>query len=278
MKAGAAETESDGPDGQNHQLRSRLRELYFGHTQIALRFQGVLFVLDLAIVGFFIFSQFIHDPAWFWIVDACIAAFLAADMLARWYALGTLRRWLIYPSTWADLVVLATLVVPAFANLGFLRILRLWTLVHRERFWNVLGGGRWDDTHVEDLTRAIVTLIVFVFIAAGLTQALFLGDHPKLNNFIDAVYFVVTSLTTTGYGDIIIDTGLGRVFSVILMLTGISLFFSIAQKAFAPPVKISRCTGCGLDRHDLDARHCKACGAELGPALRARARRARGSR
>ena len=82
-----------------HKIRSRLRELYYGHTQTALNFQGVLFVLDVAIVGFFIFSEFIRDPAWFWVVDVCIAAFLALDMIAKWYALGTTRRWLLYPST-----------------------------------------------------------------------------------------------------------------------------------------------------------------------------------
>lgn len=259
-----------------HPLRSKLRELYYGHTQTALRFQGVLLVLDVAIVGFFIFSQFIRDPAWFWLVDACIAVFLALDMFAKLHALGTIKRWMRYPSTWADIIVLATLVIPLFANLGFLRILRLWTLVHRERFWNVLGGGRWDDTHIEDITQAVATLVTFIFLAAGVTQALFLRQHPELNNFVDAIYFVVSSLTTTGYGDIALDTAWGRLFSVGLMITGISLFISIAQKTVATPKKIVRCEECGLDRHDVDARHCKVCGSTLGPRLRGRARGARG--
>lgn len=259
-------------------LRSNLRELYYGHTERALRFQGLLLLLDVIIVGFFIFSQFIHDLAWFWIVDICIATFLAADMLAKLHALGTLRRWLLYPATWADLVVLATLIIPSFANFGFLRILRLWGVVQSERFWNVLARGRFDDTHVEELTKSIVTLFTFVFVAAGVTQALFLGQHPKLNNFVDAIYFVVTSLTTTGYGDITIDTALGRAFSVALMIAGISLFFSIAQKVFAPPQKIVACSACGLDRHDPDAQFCKVCGDRLTGPLRGRARKARGTR
>lgn len=259
-----------------HPLRSHLRELYYGHTEGAIRFQAILFILDIAIVGFFIFSQFITDPAWFWVVDVFIAVFLAVDMLARLFALGTLKRWLLYPSTWADLVVLATFIVPVFGNLGFLRILRLWTLVHRERFWNVLGGGRFDDTHVEDVTQAVFTLITFIFITAGIAQALFRGEHPELNNFFDAMYFVVTSLTTTGYGDITLDSPLGRLFSIGLMIAGISLFISIAQKVVSQPKKIVRCEGCGLDRHDVDAMHCKVCGQGLGRALRKRARGARG--
>ncbi|GAM99437.1 potassium voltage-gated channel subfamily KQT [alpha proteobacterium U9-1i] len=246
-----------------HPLRSRLRELYYGHTEDAVRFQGVLFVLDLAVIVFFLISQFITEQRWFWLADGAIAAFVALDLGARLFALGTFKRWLKFPTTWIDLVVLATLLAPAVLhNWGFLRVLRLWTLVHTERFWNVLARGKWDDTYVEDLTKAITTLFVFIFLSAGAAQALFLGDHPKLNNFIDALYFVVTSLTTTGYGDITIDSAGGRLFSMALMLIGISLFFSIAQKAFAPQRRFERCS-CGQDRHELDARHCKSCGARL---------------
>jgi voltage-gated potassium channel len=257
-------------------LRSRVRALYFGHTQAAVRFQGVLLVLDVLIIGFFIGSQFIREQTWFWIVDAAIATFVAIDLTARLFAFGTLRRWVKYPTTWVDLIVLATLALPTVLhNWGFLRVLRLWTLVHSERFWNVLARGKWDDTYVEDIAKAVTTLVVFVFIAAGLTQALFLGQHAQLNNFIDAMYFVVTSLTTTGYGDITLASPFGRLFTIGLMLVGISLFFTIAQKVFAPQQKIQRCLACGRDRHGLDARYCCSCGTELTAPLRGRARAAR---
>jgi voltage-gated potassium channel len=256
-----------------------VRALYYGHTEGSVRFQGVLLVLDLLIIGFFIVNQFIQDLPWFWLVDAAIAAFLAIDLFARWFALGTFGRWLKFPITWVDLFVLATLLFPAFlANWGFLRILRLWAVVQSERFWNVLARGRYDDTHVEDLTKAIITLVTFVFLAAGATQALFIGQHPGLNNFVDAIYFVVTSLTTTGYGDITFDTALGRIFTVVLMITGISLFFSIAQKVVSPPQKIVACSACGLDRHDPDAQFCKLCGDRLTGPLRGTTRKARGGR
>lgn len=255
-------------------LRSRVRALYFGHTQSAVRFQGLLLLLDVVIIGFFVAGQFITHQAWFWAVDAAIAVFLAIDLGARLFAFGSVKRWLKFPVTWADLVVLATLLAPSLlANWGFLRILRLWTVVRSERFWNVLARGRFDDTYVEDLAKAVATLVTFVFLAAGLTQALFIGQHPKLNNFVDALYFVVTSLTTTGYGDITIDTALGRLFSVALMLTGISLFFSIAQKVFAPPHRIEACSGCGITRHEPDARYCRGCGEKLALAPERTARK-----
>lgn len=261
---------------KRRRLRSRVRALYFGHTQAAIRFQGLLLALDALIIGFFVISQFIVKLTWFWIADAAIAVFVAADLGARLFAFGSVRRWLKYPITWIDLIVLATLLLPrVLYNWGFLRILRLWTVVQSERFWNVAAGGRWDDTRVEDLSKAIVTLIVFIFLAAGATQALFLGKHPELNNFVDALYFVVSSLTTTGYGDIALDSAWGRIFSIGLMLAGISLFVSIARKIAAPAQKIVRCAGCGLDRHDQDAQHCKSCGRALPGRLPRGARVAR---
>jgi voltage-gated potassium channel len=253
-----------------------VRALYFGHTQAAIRFQGFLLALDVLVIGFFIAGQFIVEQGWFWLADAAIAAFVAGDLGARLFAFGSVRRWLKFPTTWVDLVVLATLLLPTVLhNWGFLRILRLWTVVQSERFWNVLAGGRWDETRVEDLSKAITTLVVFMFMAAGATQAVFLHQHPELNNFVDALYFVVSSLTTTGYGDIALDTAWGRIFSIGLMLAGISLFVSIARKIVAPPQKITRCSGCGLNRHDLDALHCKACGRKLPVRLRRKPRVAR---
>jgi voltage-gated potassium channel len=251
-------------DIEKETLRSNLRELYFGITPRALKFQAWMTVLDVLVIGFFIVSQFIRDQgALYYVIDYAIALFVALDLSAKLYALGSLRRWLKYPTTWVDLIVLSTLLVPIMHNWGFLRILRLWTTVHRERFWNVVGGGRWDDTYVEDLTKAIVNLVVFVFIAAGLAQAFFLAQHPKLNNFLDAVYFVVTALTTTGFGDITIDTAAGRLFSIVLMISGITLFFGIAQKAFTPRRKIMVCDSCGIDRHEIDASFCRGCGTRL---------------
>jgi voltage-gated potassium channel len=245
-------------------FRSQLRELYFGSSREALRFQGGLVVLDVLVVAFFILQNFLRAQGWFLWVDYAIAAFLAADMGLKLYALGSVRRWLKYPTTWIDAIVLATFLLPQLlANFGFLRILRLWTLVHRDRTWMVIGGGKWDNTRIEDLTKAIINLVVFVFLASGFAFAFFAGQHPKLVTFVDAMYFTTTALTTTGFGDITIDTQEGRIFKMVLMVTGITLFFSIAQKAFSPPRANIECAECGLCEHEHGARFCRACGTKL---------------
>ena len=120
-------------------------------------------------------------------------------------------------------------------------------------------GARFDDTRVEGIARALANLITFVFVATGFVYATFRG-HDGISGYVDALYFTVATLTTTGFGDITLPGNWGRVLSIVVMLTGITLFLRLAQTIFKPhKVKFS-CPTCGLQKQDPDAVHCKACG------------------
>ena len=156
--------------------------------------------------------------------------------------------------------MLATLLVPQlFFNFGFLRVLRLWTLFNSEFFWRTVGR-RYDDTRVEDVTRTLATLVTFVFIATGFVYTSFAGTKRGIDTYVDALYFTVTTLTTTGYGDILLTGTWGRILSIIIMIVGITLFLRLAQTIFRPYKVRFPCPTCGLGVHDPDAVHCKACG------------------
>ncbi len=75
-------------------------------------------------------------------------------------------------------------------------------------------------------------------------------------------YFTVTTLTTTGYGDVVLcETG--RLVAVVIMLGGFGLFLRLVQSIFRPNKVYFRCPDCGLLRHYYDAVHCKHCGRVL---------------
>ena len=81
---------------------------------------------------------------------------------------------------------------------------------------------------------------------------------------MDALYFTVTSLTTTGYGDVLLVGQDGRILSIVVMILGLTLFVRLLQAVVSPEKKVTNaCTACGLDRHETDAVHCKRCGAIL---------------
>jgi voltage-gated potassium channel len=245
-------------------LRARLRALYHGTSPTAVRFRITVLAVDLLIVAFFIAAPFLKSGGWvYYLVDYAIAAVLAADMAARALAHTNLRDWLKKPIVWVDLFILATLLFPAWLyNLGFLRVLRLWTLANSEFFWKTVGH-RYDDTRVEEVTRSAVALVVFVFIATGFVYTSFIGRHDGIQGYVDALYFTITSLTTTGFGDITLPGTTGRLISVVIMLAGVTLFLRLAQALFRPTKVRFRCHACGLGRHEPDAVHCKACGALL---------------
>lgn len=246
-------------------LRARLRRLYYGASAGAVRFRITVVLIDVLIIAFFIAAPLLKDGGWaFYALDYVIAAVLAVDLLARGYAYGDWGKWFRRPITWVDLFVLATLLAPAwFFNLGFLRILRLWSLLNSDHFWRTVGR-RYDDTRVEDVTRAMAALVTFVFIATGFVYTAFAGRHSDVHGYVDALYFTVTTLSTTGYGDVILPGIGGRLMSIAIMLVGVTLFLRLGQALFRGGGKSHEtCAGCGLQRHDFDAGFCKACGHRL---------------
>lgn len=51
--------------------------------------------------------------------------------------------------------------------------------------------------------------------------------HGNIKNAEDALWWTVTTVTTVGYGDLYPVTRMGRIISVLLMLSGITMFSSI---------------------------------------------------
>ncbi|MBU3993002.1 MAG: ion transporter [Alphaproteobacteria bacterium] len=245
-------------------MHALLNELYFGKTRRALKFQSLVLVFDAALIMFFVVSPFLERDATYLVLDYVLAAILGLDLAARATGFGNFKRWLRKPIVWADMAVLASLLVPLwFSSLGFLRILRAWSMFNSGSFWRVIGGGRWRNTQTETIARAAASLIVFVFMMTALVHSAFARPGSEFSSFTDSLYFTVASLTTTGYGDITLPGTGGRLLSIFIMLVGVSLFLRLVQVAIRPAKITFRCPSCGLMRHEPDAVHCKACGGPL---------------
>lgn len=188
---------------------------------------------------------------------------LSADLIARALAQSDIRAWLKRPLVWVDIFILATLLFPAWLyNFGFLRVLRLWTLLNSDFFWHTVGR-RYDDTRVEDIVKSGSALLAFVFVVTGFVYTTYVGRHEGIAGYIDALYFTISSMTTTGYGDIVLPGAVGKLISIVVMLLGVSLFIRLIQSLVRPHKVFHPCPTCALQRHDPDAVHCKACGQTL---------------
>ena len=242
-----------------HRLRARLRLLYHGQTSEALRFQFAVLVVDLVIIVFFMATPTLRARQFFLWVDFAVAAILLIDLLARGLAAREPLRWVRQPTTLVDIFVLVTLLFPAsLANFGFLRILRLWTLSRSGVLWRPLKHFRL--TQYQDAGRAVVNLVTFLFLLSGFVLTFFYNTEEGIAGYVDALYFTVATVTTTGFGDVTLPGTGGKLTSIVAMIVGITLFVRLAQSVFRPHKVTYPCPQCGLSRHDPDAVHCKACG------------------
>jgi voltage-gated potassium channel len=246
-------------------LRAHLRHLYYGRDRHGLAFQSAMLALDLAVLGYFLVTTFLPQAPWMDAVDLVLGLLLVAEFVGRMLAHRHPMAYLDNASALIDLVVIASLLLASLVdNLGFLRLLRTLRLL---RSYQVLGRLRERFPNLRDREEVIgasLNLVVFLLMISSLVYVTQRNINPDIKNFVDALYFSVTSLTTTGYGDVLLVGTGGRLLSVAIMIAGISLFLRLAQAAFRGGSKVRfACPRCGLMRHDHDAVHCKACGEVL---------------
>lgn len=238
----------------------RLLERPTGRNAIAM--QAAFAVVDLAILAFFLLGPYLRSSPSYLIVDYIIAAWIGLELMVRAVAAPSLRHWLARPLTWIDLVLLVTLLFPdALFNFAFLRVMRLWAIGQSPLLKEVLR--RAGCVSYLDVVRAVLNFLVFLFLMTGFVYTTFFYNRNGSEGFIDALYFTVATVTTTGFGDITLPGTVGKLTSVFTMIIGISLFVRLAQAIVRPHKVTFPCPRCALQRHDADAVHCKACGEVL---------------
>ena len=249
---------------RRHGLRVRLRELYYGWSPRAVRFRYALLAFDLVVIGFVIASSFFFGHPVVEALDVAFGIVILADFGARLLASRSPLNELVHPLGIADIIVVISFLAPlAGENFAFLRVVRALRLF---RSYQLVSRLRRDFPFFkrnEDAVLSVVNLMVFLLIMTALVHATQMGRNPAIDNYADALYFTVTTLTTTGFGDITLQGTSGRLLAVLIMIFGVSLFFRLAQTLFRPQKVHYECPECGLTRHDPDAVHCKHCGTTI---------------
>lgn len=250
--------------GRVKPLRARLRELYEGGSVEAHRFRYALLVFDLLALVFIVATSFTARHELIEMLDVAFGLVILADFSARMYISRHPVRDLLHPTTWADIAAIVSFLAPLIGEAaGFLRILRTLRLL---RSYQLLNRLRRDVPYFrahEEVIIAVANFVVFLFVMTGFVYETQHATNPAITNYADALYFTVTALTTTGFGDITLPGTTGRLISVAIMIFGVTLFFGLARAVLRPNKVRFSCPTCGLLRHEPDAVHCKACGQTL---------------
>jgi len=240
------------------------REFYYGSSEMALRARYGLLLFDLVVIAYFVITTFMPLDRWIIIADAVIGMLLLIELTGRVIAdtdrVELLTRWM----TGLDIFIIVSLFLPAtLGSFAFLRVIRAMRIMRSYQFTRQLRHHSKFLAHNEDVIFSAINLLVFVFVVTALVFVLQQSVNPSINNYIDALYFTITTLTTTGFGDIILIGSQGRLLAIVIMVVGVALFIRLVRTIFRPKKIRYECPQCGLTRHELDAVHCKHCGREL---------------
>ncbi len=242
-------------------LRTLLTELYQSDTPRGVAFRYGLLVFDVITIAFLVGSSFTSHSQVIEIADAVIGAGILLDFAARMWISKSRLKDLASPFGLADIVVIISLLAPIVGEgLAFLRVARVFRLL---RSYQVMTRLKQDFAFMrqnEQTVMAAVNLAIFIFVMTAIVYETQHAQNDKINNYLDALYFTVTALTTTGFGDITLLGEAGKLISVVIMIAGVSLFLRLVQVMLRPNKVIHKCPRCALMRHDPDAVHCKACG------------------
>lgn len=261
---GIAEKGGRDLNGMAKAALDTLRELYEGNSDRAHRFRYGLLAFDVGTILYVVATSFSNHGRVVEMLDMLFGVVFLADFLARLSIESQKLRFLIRPVTLADIVSIVSFLAPlAGEGLGFLRVVRTLRFLHTYQLFRRLREDFPFFRRYQDVFSATLNLLVFIFVMTGLVYATQYRTNPQIENYADALYFTVTALTTTGFGDITLTGSLGRMISVVVMICGVTLFLRLAQVLFRPVKVRETCRSCGLSLHDADAVHCKHCGATI---------------
>ncbi|NEP89959.1 MAG: ion transporter [Okeania sp. SIO2C2] len=204
------------------------------------------------------------------LINDAILVFFAVEYLLRFWCADQKIKFVFSFFSIIDLLAILP-IFPGFLELSFIRIIRWFRILKLIRFLKFkIYIFRISTEDGVIFARILFTLFTIIFIFSGLIYQVEHRVNPEsFKNFLDAVYFSVVTMTTVGFGDLIPISESGRLLTVLMILTGISLIPSQLGDLIKQLIKTTKnieksCSGCGFSIHDIDAKFCKICGTELG--------------
>jgi voltage-gated potassium channel len=150
-----------------------------------------------------------------------------------------------------------------------IRLLRVFRIVKAAKFLSeadvLMTALRASRRKITVFLGAIVTVVLIV----GALMYVIEGEEHGFTSIPTSMYWAVVTMTTVGYGDIAPRTALGQLVASMLMILGYGVIavptgiVSVELAHATRPVSRQACPACGAEGHDVDAVHCKYCGAAL---------------
>jgi voltage-gated potassium channel len=197
------------------------------------------------------------------LIDTVILIIFAVEYALRFWSAENKLEYIFNIYSIIDLMAILPFFI-GWVDISFIRILRWFRILRLIRF---IDSKSSEDRII--FIRILFTLFAIIFVYSGLIYQV---EHPvnaqAYGTFLDAFYFSVVTMTTVGFGDVTPISELGRLLTVLMILTGVALIPWQVGDLIRRLVKTTNqvetaCLSCGLQFHDQDADFCKRCGSKL---------------
>ncbi len=176
------------------------------------------------------------------------------------------------------LAILPTYLSLFFAGSQYLlvvRILRVLRVFRVLKIVQYVGEAQLLVRALRASRRKITIFLSFVMtvvVVIGAVMYLIEGADSGFTSIPRGIYWAIVTLTTVGYGDIAPQTPAGQALAALIMILGYGILavptgivtLELAEAARVGGAAARSCPACRAQGHDVDARHCKHCGARLG--------------
>ena len=182
---------------------------------------SVLVLLDTVLIGFLLLYPYYLNSVYIIGFDLIVCIILLIEFIRN-------KRSKDYESTRKEDAIdifamipllFFVLLPPAWTNyLAFVRLFKIVVLLEK--------GKKNVFNFIQKTQLSYIILTLFVIICAGSVAILVLDDASRggINTPLDAVWYVISTVTTVGYGDVTPDTVPGKIVGIILMIVGVGFF------------------------------------------------------
>ncbi len=212
----------------------RINRIFFLRNRIRLLYEVICFVLIL-FDSFFLFLPVIFPLRSGSVLgiaefDAVVTLFLWVEFLNR---VGNAEDKLHYvTSDWTDIIAIIPFDYIVFTAIGVIPLTLPLKLVRLVRIAALIRFSRRIEKTVlsfAERTRLIYGLVLYLLVIIVGAIILFNTEasiNPTMSTPDDTLWYMIVTVTSVGYGDVVPITGLGRMIGVIAMLSAI-LFTSL---------------------------------------------------